>query len=117
MGIRKRTPVVPWEALLIGANPRSRLPDGLWPSDHAAVEAGDRRQHLVELCHQASANERSYIKGEPYDLEVRFRGSDHRPLAWLATPASANDLQRVLLKKRIPFLREWIDFDNPTIYF
>ena len=32
--------VVPWEALLIGANPRSRLPDGLWPSDHAALEAG-----------------------------------------------------------------------------
>jgi hypothetical protein len=25
---------------LIGANPRSRLPDGLWPSDHAALEAG-----------------------------------------------------------------------------
>jgi hypothetical protein len=22
-----------------------------------------------------------------------------------------------LLKKRIPFLREWIDFDDPTIYF
>jgi len=32
--------VTPWEALLIGANPRSRLPDGLWPSDHAALEAG-----------------------------------------------------------------------------
>ena len=32
--------VIPWEALLIGANPRSRLPDGLWPSDHAALEAG-----------------------------------------------------------------------------
>jgi hypothetical protein len=32
--------VAPWEALLIGANSRSRLPDGLWPSDHAALEAG-----------------------------------------------------------------------------
>ena len=32
--------VTRWEALLIGANPRSRLPDGLWPSDHAALEAG-----------------------------------------------------------------------------
>jgi hypothetical protein len=32
--------VTPWEALLIGANRRSRLPDGLWPSDHAALEAG-----------------------------------------------------------------------------
>jgi hypothetical protein len=32
--------VIPWEALLIGASPRSRLPDGLWPSDHAALEAG-----------------------------------------------------------------------------
>jgi hypothetical protein len=32
--------VTPWEALLIGASPRSRLPDGLWPSDHAALEAG-----------------------------------------------------------------------------
>jgi hypothetical protein len=32
--------VVPWEALLIGADARSRLPDGLWPSDHAALEAG-----------------------------------------------------------------------------
>jgi len=32
--------VTPWEELLIGANPRSRLPDGLWPSDHAALEAG-----------------------------------------------------------------------------
>jgi len=31
--------VTPWEELLIGANPRSRLPDGLWPSDHAALEA------------------------------------------------------------------------------
>ncbi|MGA9496706.1 MAG: hypothetical protein WBV41_12680 [Terriglobales bacterium] len=32
--------VIPWEALLIGADKRSRLHDGLWPSDHAAVEAG-----------------------------------------------------------------------------
>ena len=32
--------VVPFETLLIGADPRSRLRDGLWPSDHAAVEAG-----------------------------------------------------------------------------
>jgi hypothetical protein len=32
--------VAPWEALLIGTSPRSRLPDGLWPSDHAALEAG-----------------------------------------------------------------------------
>lgn len=32
--------VIPFEALLIGADPRSRLRDGLWPSDHAAVEAG-----------------------------------------------------------------------------
>jgi len=32
--------VTPWEALLIGADVRSRLRDGLWPSDHAAVEAG-----------------------------------------------------------------------------
>jgi len=32
--------VTPWESLLIGTSPRSRLPDGLWPSDHAALEAG-----------------------------------------------------------------------------
>jgi hypothetical protein len=32
--------VSPFETLLIGADPRSRLRDGLWPSDHAAVEAG-----------------------------------------------------------------------------
>jgi len=32
--------VSPWGALLIGDNPRSRLPDGLWPSDHAALVAG-----------------------------------------------------------------------------
>jgi hypothetical protein len=32
--------VTPWETLLIGTSPRSRLPDGLWPSDHAALEAG-----------------------------------------------------------------------------
>jgi len=32
--------VTSWEALLIGTSPRSRLPDGLWPSDHAALEAG-----------------------------------------------------------------------------
>jgi endonuclease/exonuclease/phosphatase family metal-dependent hydrolase len=32
--------VDPWEVERIGANPRSRLRDGLWPSDHAAVEAG-----------------------------------------------------------------------------
>jgi hypothetical protein len=32
--------VAPWGAALIGADPRSRLPDGLWPSDHAAVVAG-----------------------------------------------------------------------------
>jgi endonuclease/exonuclease/phosphatase family metal-dependent hydrolase len=32
--------VVPWGAALIGADPRSRTPDGLWPSDHAGVAAG-----------------------------------------------------------------------------
>lgn len=32
--------VKPWGAVLIGNNPRSRLPDGLWPSDHAALVAG-----------------------------------------------------------------------------
>ena len=32
--------VRPWRAVLIGNNPRSRLPDGLWPSDHAALAAG-----------------------------------------------------------------------------
>jgi len=32
--------VISFEALLIGADPRSRLRDGLWPSDHAAVQAG-----------------------------------------------------------------------------
>jgi endonuclease/exonuclease/phosphatase family metal-dependent hydrolase len=35
-----RGSVTPWGAALIGANPRSRLPEGLWPSDHAALEAG-----------------------------------------------------------------------------
>jgi hypothetical protein len=32
--------VTPWGAALIGADPRSRTPDGLWPSDHAGVAAG-----------------------------------------------------------------------------
>jgi hypothetical protein len=32
--------VAPWGAAVIGADRRSRLPDGLWPSDHAAVVAG-----------------------------------------------------------------------------
>ena len=32
--------VAPWGVELIGTNLRSRLPDGLWPSDHAAVVAG-----------------------------------------------------------------------------
>jgi hypothetical protein len=32
--------VKPWGAVLIGNNPRSRLPDGLWPSDHAGLAAG-----------------------------------------------------------------------------
>jgi endonuclease/exonuclease/phosphatase family metal-dependent hydrolase len=32
--------VTPWGAALIGADRRSRLPDGLWPSDHAALVAG-----------------------------------------------------------------------------
>jgi len=32
--------VRPRGAVLVGANPRSRLPDGLWPSDHAALAAG-----------------------------------------------------------------------------
>ena len=32
--------VTPWEAARIGASPQSRLPDGLWPSDHVAVTAG-----------------------------------------------------------------------------
>jgi hypothetical protein len=31
--------VTPWAAALIGNNPRSRLADGLWPSDHAALVA------------------------------------------------------------------------------
>lgn len=30
----------PWGAELIGTNPRSRTPDGLWPSDHAALVTG-----------------------------------------------------------------------------
>jgi len=32
--------VTPWGAALIGADAHSRLPDGLWPSDHAALVAG-----------------------------------------------------------------------------
>jgi hypothetical protein len=32
--------VFPWGAILIGADPRNRMPDGLWPSDHAGVVAG-----------------------------------------------------------------------------
>jgi endonuclease/exonuclease/phosphatase family metal-dependent hydrolase len=32
--------VFPWGAALIGADPRNRMPDGLWPSDHAGVVAG-----------------------------------------------------------------------------
>jgi hypothetical protein len=32
--------VTPWGAALLGADPRSRLADGLWPSDHAAFVAG-----------------------------------------------------------------------------
>lgn len=32
--------VTPWAAALIGTDPRSRLADGLWPSDHAALVAG-----------------------------------------------------------------------------
>jgi hypothetical protein len=32
--------VTQWGAALLGANPRSRLADGLWPSDHAAFVAG-----------------------------------------------------------------------------
>jgi hypothetical protein len=32
--------VDPWEVRRIGATPRSRLQDGLWPSDHTAVAAG-----------------------------------------------------------------------------
>jgi endonuclease/exonuclease/phosphatase family metal-dependent hydrolase len=32
--------VEPWEVKRIGASPRSRLRDGLWPSDHTAVAAG-----------------------------------------------------------------------------
>lgn len=31
--------VTPLAAAVIGAEPQSRLPDGLWPSDHAAVAA------------------------------------------------------------------------------
>src|SRR5271170_2048455 len=31
--------VTPWGVTLIGADRRSRLPDGLWPSDHAALVA------------------------------------------------------------------------------
>ena len=33
-------PVIPLAAAVIGADPKSRTPDGLWPSDHAAVWAG-----------------------------------------------------------------------------
>jgi hypothetical protein len=29
-----------WDVKRIGAGPRNRLPDGLWPSDHTGVEAG-----------------------------------------------------------------------------
>jgi hypothetical protein len=32
--------VTPWGVARIGEDQRSRLPDGLWPSDHAAVVAG-----------------------------------------------------------------------------
>ncbi len=32
--------VNPWGAVLIGTDVQSRLPDGLWPSDHAALVAG-----------------------------------------------------------------------------
>jgi endonuclease/exonuclease/phosphatase family metal-dependent hydrolase len=32
--------VAPWGAALIGVDPRSRMPDGLWPSDHAGLVAG-----------------------------------------------------------------------------
>jgi len=32
--------VEPWGAVLIGADALSRLPDGLWPSDHATLVAG-----------------------------------------------------------------------------
>jgi hypothetical protein len=32
--------VEPWGAALIGTNALSRLPDGLWPSDHAALVTG-----------------------------------------------------------------------------
>lgn len=32
--------VSPWAAVLIGADARSRLADGLWPSDHAGLVAG-----------------------------------------------------------------------------
>jgi hypothetical protein len=32
--------VTPWGAALLGADPRSRLSDGLWPSDHAGLVAG-----------------------------------------------------------------------------
>lgn len=32
--------VTPWAVALLGADPRSRTPDGLWPSDHAALAAG-----------------------------------------------------------------------------
>jgi endonuclease/exonuclease/phosphatase family metal-dependent hydrolase len=32
--------VRPWGAVLVGNSPRSRLPDGLWPSDHASLAAG-----------------------------------------------------------------------------
>lgn len=32
--------VSPWGAVLIGTDARSRLPDGLWPSDHAALVTG-----------------------------------------------------------------------------
>ena len=32
--------VAPWATVLVGADARSRLPDGLWPSDHAGLVAG-----------------------------------------------------------------------------
>jgi endonuclease/exonuclease/phosphatase family metal-dependent hydrolase len=38
--ILTKGPVAPLGITLLGADPRSRLPDGLWPSDHAAVVAG-----------------------------------------------------------------------------
>ena len=38
--ILTRGPVEPLAAIVVGADARSRLADGLWPSDHAAVVAG-----------------------------------------------------------------------------